>query len=207
MRDLWIMQPLLSANSRLTFDPGDDLNPRWTPDGKWIIFTSTQNGPRNIYRKLADATGEAQLLLGSEESLNVEDISPDGRFLVFNYYLGQAEPRLALLSLNVERKRIPFPKTQSREDSGRFSPNGRWLAYRSPEKGGSRIFVRAFLLVGGDADNRWQISDQDGNQPQWRADGKELFFLKDNTLMTIEVNTESASFSGQRALWPILSVL
>jgi len=196
MRDLWIMQPLLGANSRLTFDPGDDLNPRWTPDGKWIIYTSTQGGPRNIYRKLADGTGEAQLLLGSEESLHVEDISPDGRFLVFNYYLGQAEPRLALLPLIGERKRTPFPDTQSREESGRFSPNGRWLAYRSLDKGESRIFVRGFPLVGGDAGSKWQISDRGGNQPQWRADGKELFFLEGNTLMEVEVNTEGPSFSA-----------
>jgi serine/threonine protein kinase len=196
MRDLWIMQPLLGDISRLTFDPGDDLNPRWTPDGKWIIFTSTQNGPRNIYRKLANGKGEVEPLLKSEESLHVEDISPDGRFLIFNYYPDQQEPRLALLSLNGDRKRIPFPNTQFREDSGRFSPNGRWIAYRSMEKGESKIFVRGFPLVGGDAGSKWQISDVGGNQPQWRGDGKELFFLLGSTLMAVEVNTEGASFSA-----------
>jgi serine/threonine protein kinase len=196
MRDLWIVQPLLGDISRLTFDPGDDLNPRWTPDGKWIIFTSTQNGPRNIYRKPANGKGQAEPLLKSEETLNVEDISPDGRFLIFNCHPDQAETRLALLSLQGERKRIPFPTTQFREDSGRFSPNGRWIAYRSIEKGGSRIFVRGFPLVGGDAGGKWQISDRSGNQPQWRGDGKELFFLDGNTLMAVEVNTEGASFSA-----------
>jgi eukaryotic-like serine/threonine-protein kinase len=196
MRDLWIMQPLLGDISRLTFDPGDDLNPRWTPDGKWIIFTSTQNGPRNIYRKLANGKGEVEPLLTSEETLHVEDISPDGRFLIFNYYPDQQEPRLALLSLKGDRKRIPFPTTQFREDSGRFSPNGRWIAYRSMEKGESKIFVRGFPLVGGDAGSKWQISDMGGNQPQWRGDGKELFFLEGSTLMAVEVNTEGASFSA-----------
>jgi serine/threonine protein kinase len=196
MRDLWIMQPLLGDISRLTFDPGDDLNPRWTPDGKWIIFTSTQNGPRNIYRKLANGKGEVEPLLTSEESLHVEDISPDGRFLIFNYYPDQKEARLALLSLEGERKRIPFPTTQSREDSGRFSPNGRWIAYRSMEKGETKIFVRGFPLVGGDAGNKWQISGVGGNQPQWRGDGKELFFLEESTLMAVEVNTDGASFSA-----------
>jgi eukaryotic-like serine/threonine-protein kinase len=126
------MQPLLGDISRLTFDPGDELNPRWTPDGKWIIFTSTQNGPRNIYRKLANGKGEVEPLLISEESLHVEDVSPDGRFLIFNYYPDQQEPR----------------------------------------------------------------SDVGGNQPQWRGDGKELFFLEGSTLMAVEVNTEGASFSA-----------
>jgi eukaryotic-like serine/threonine-protein kinase len=205
MRDLWIVQPLLGDISRLTFDPGDDLNPRWTPDGKWIIFTSTQDGPRNIYRKPANGKGQAEPLLKSEEALNVEDISPDGRFLIFNCHPDQAETRLSLLSLQGERKRILFPTTQFREDSGRFSPNGRWIAYRSIEKGGSRIFVRGFPLVGGDADGKWQISDRSGNQPQWRGDGKELFFLDGNMLMAIDVNTEGASFSAG-TLRPLFSV-
>ena len=196
MRDLWIMQMPLGAGSRLTFDPGDDLNPRWTPDGKWIIFTSTQNGPRNIYRKPADGRGAVELLLASDESLNLEDISPDGRFLLFNHYPGQSEPRLSLLSLNGERRRTPFPPAKFREDSGRFSPNGRWVAYRSFETGESRIFVRGFPLSGGDAGGKWQISDRGGNQPQWRGDGKELFYLDDATLTAVDVNTEGDSFSA-----------
>ena len=135
-------------------------------------------------------------MLISEESLHVEDVSPDGRFLIFNYYPDQQEPRLALLSLKGDRKRIPFPTTQFREESGRFSPNGRWIAYRSMEKGETKIFVRGFPLVGGDAGSKWQISDVGGNQPQWRGDGKELFFLEGSTLMAVEVNTEGASFSA-----------
>jgi hypothetical protein len=60
------------------------------------------------------------------------------------------------------------------------------------EKGGTRIFVRGIPLAGG----KWQISDRSGTQPQWRGDGKELFFLEGNTLMAVEVNTEGASFSA-----------
>jgi serine/threonine protein kinase/Tol biopolymer transport system component len=196
MRDLWIMQPLIGASSRLTFDPGDELNPRWTPDGKWIIFTSTQSGPRNIYRKPADGSGEAELLLGSDEALNLEDVSTDGRFLLFNFARDKAEPHLALLSLNGERRRTPFLTPQLREDSGRFSPNGRWIAYRSIEKDGTRIFVQRFTLAGVDSGGKWQISDRGGTQPQWRGDGKELFYLEGNTLTAVEVNTEGASFSA-----------
>jgi len=205
MRDLWVMQPLFGASSRLTFDPGDDLNPRWTPDGKWIIFTSTQKGPRNIYRKPADGAGDAEQLFASEDAMNVEDISTDGRFLLFNFSRGQAEPHLALLSLNGERRRTPFLTPQLREDSGRFSPNGRWVAYRSIEKDGTRIFVQRFTLAGADSGGKWQISDRGGTQPQWRGDGKELFYLDGNTLTAVEVNTDGLTFSAG-APKPLFSV-
>jgi eukaryotic-like serine/threonine-protein kinase len=196
LRDLWIMQPLLGTSSRLTFDPGDDLNARWMPDGRWIIFTSAQKGPRNIYRKRADGAGEVEPVLISEEALNVEDISADGRFLLFNFASTKTEPRLAVLSLNGERRRTPFPPARFREDSGRFAPNGRWVAYRSWENGESNIFVRRFPWDGNDSGSKWQISNRDGNQPQWRGDGKELFYLQGNTLMAVEVNTDGSSFSA-----------
>jgi Tol biopolymer transport system component len=196
LRDLWILHPLLGTDSRLTFDTEDELNPRWTPDGKWIIFTSTQKGPRNIYRKRADGAGATEPLLESSEALNVEDISADGRFLIFNFYSGSAEPHLGLLSLQRDRRRLPFPSAPFREDSGRFSPNGRWVAYRSLENGESRILVRGLTQTGSPTGGQWQISEQGGNQPQWRGDGKELFYLQGNLLMAVEVNTEGASFSA-----------
>jgi len=151
---------------------------------------------REISTASRRTAGEAELLLASDEALAVEDISPDGRFLLFNYYPGQAEPRLGFLSLNGERRRAPFPATKFREDSGRFSPNGRWVAYRSFETGESRIFVRGFPSSGAEVGGKWQISDQGGNQPQWRGDGKELFYLDGATLTAVDVNTESASFSA-----------
>jgi hypothetical protein len=51
-------------------------------------------------------------------------------------------------------------------------------------------------LSGGDAGGKWQISDRGGNQPQWRGDGKELFYLDGATLTAVEVNTEGTSFSA-----------
>src|SRR5207248_6537626 len=102
---LWINHLVSGTLTRLTFDPGDDLNPVWTPDGKWIIFTSARKGARNIYRKLADGTGEEELLLESEGDKNVEDISPDGRFLLFNFRSSTGgNPNLYVLPLNGDRK-------------------------------------------------------------------------------------------------------
>ncbi|HEY8225534.1 MAG TPA: hypothetical protein VIG25_09670 [Pyrinomonadaceae bacterium] len=89
---------------------------------------------------------------------------------------------------------LPFIQTEFIETQGRFSPDGRWVAYASNESGPYQIYVQSFPLSGG----KWQVSTMGGAQPQWRRDGRELFYLApDRKLMTVEVNgTESTFVAG-----------
>jgi serine/threonine protein kinase/Tol biopolymer transport system component len=205
-RDLWIMRLANGAASRLTFDPADDFNPVWSPDGRWIIFTSGQTGPRKIYRKRADGAGEAEPLFESQERAHVEDISSDGRFLIFNSFLPDASgPGLSVLWLTKERRRTTFLATPFWEFQAQFSPNGRWVAYSSGETSALEVFVRGFESNGTASGGKWQISKNGGIQPRWRADGKELIYLEGNILMAVDVETDSSSFSSgtPRALFRV----
>jgi len=60
-RDLWILSGNSKLNARLTTEPSDDLNPLWTPDNRWIIYTSERGGFRNIYRKRSDNSSAPEL--------------------------------------------------------------------------------------------------------------------------------------------------
>ena len=80
-------------------------------------------------------------------------------------------------------KPVPFLPTVS-ATMGQFSPDGRWVAYRSTESGRGEIYVVPFPGPGG----KRQISTAGGVFPRWRADGKEIFFLSPGTrLMAAEV--------------------
>jgi Tol biopolymer transport system component len=63
----------------------------------------------------------------------------------------------------------------------RFSPDGKWIAYRS----GGEVFVQDFPA----ARTRIQISNQGGGGPVWRPDMKELFYTRNSTLMSVEVRS------------------
>jgi hypothetical protein len=78
---------------------------------------------------------------------------------------------LALLSLE-SLKTKAFLRTRFDEDQARLSPDGKWLAYRSNESGRFEVFIQAFPPTGG----KWQISNAGGAEPQWRGDGRELFY-------------------------------
>jgi Tol biopolymer transport system component len=203
MRDIWIFDLLRGTKTRLTTDPADDLDSVWSPDGTRIAFSSDRLGQKDIYQKLADGSGPDELLLrGKGGSKNVEDWSPDGKYLVYNNVndgldkLNPSQVHLYVLPLAGDRKPMPFVSTQFINQQGQFSPNGRWLAYRSSESGRSEIYVQGFTLDPSRPRGKWQISTTGGELPRWRRDGKELYYHFGNTFFAVDVKTEGASFEA-----------
>jgi eukaryotic-like serine/threonine-protein kinase len=196
-RDIWIFDLLRGTKTRLTFDPADDLDPIWSPDGTRIAFTSDRTGQRNIYWKPADGSGSEELLLGGKEGQeNVEDWSRDGKYLMYNFQPGTGRTHLYVLPLSGDRKPVPFLNTESRTQQGQFSPNGRWVAYRSTESGRMEVYVQGFTLDSSQARGKWQVSVAGGELPRWRRDGKELFFHFGDTYFAVDAKTDGASFQA-----------
>jgi eukaryotic-like serine/threonine-protein kinase len=194
-RDIWIFDLLRGTKTRLTFDPADDLDPIWSPDGTQIAFTSNRTGQRNIYRKPADGSGSEELLLGGKEGQeNVEDWSRDGKYLMYNLQPGGAA-HLYVLPL-ADRKPVPFQNTEFRTQQGQFSPNGRWVAYRSMESGRPEVYLQGFSLDSSQARGKWQVSVAGGEIPRWRRDGKELYFEFNSSYFAVDVKTDGASFEA-----------
>jgi Tol biopolymer transport system component len=103
---------------------------------------------------------------------------------------------LWLLPLSGVRKPIPFLRTEFNEAQGQFSPDGRWIAYRSDKSGRPEIYVRPFSDgAGGGAE--WPISNGGGTEPRWRQDGKELFYFSgEGTLVAVKVNAGGGTFKA-----------
>jgi eukaryotic-like serine/threonine-protein kinase len=190
-RDIWVIDLQRGASSRFTFDPSDDTNPAWSPDGTRIAFTSDRKGHRDIYVKPASGSGEEQLVLESSENKYVEDWSSDGQYLLWGT---NTEERLFSFK---EHKSLPLPKFT--EDQGRFCPSRsgppRWFAYTSGETGAPQVYVRSFAALSGSG-GKWQISTGGGTEPFWRRDGNELFYLNGNKLICVEVNGDGESFQA-----------
>jgi hypothetical protein len=74
---------------------------------------------------------------------------------------------------------------------GRFSRDGKWIAYYSDASGRREVWVTRFPLDG----SRWQVTTAGAWYPRWRRDGRELFYLGfDNTLYALPVNGEGSAF-------------
>jgi serine/threonine protein kinase len=190
-RDIWVYDLKRGTGSRLTFNPADDMNPTWSPDGKRILFSSNRKGPRDICEKASNGLGSTQLVYASKQAKSVDDVSPDGRYAIYDTG-GSVQINLWVLPLAGERKPIAFVQGNY-AGNAQFSPNGRYVAYTSNETGRSEVYVQTFPKDLG----KWQISTSGGVDPVWGHDGKELYYLTHiNELMAVRVNTSSSAFQA-----------
>jgi eukaryotic-like serine/threonine-protein kinase len=192
-RDIWIYDLKRGTGSRLTFNPTDDMNPVWSPDGKRILFSSNRGGAQfDIYQKAADALGSTQPVFQSkDQNKEIDDVSADGRDAV--YFTGTDHHGIWGLPLFGQRRPFAIDQGSKINGSAMFSPNGRYVAYGSRESGRYEIYVQTFPQQTG----RWQISAAGGIEPMWRRDGKELFYLTlDEKLMAVDVNSVSPGFQA-----------
>ena len=89
-----------------------------------------------------------------------------------------------VLPMDGDRKPFLVARSNFNETLGRFSPDGRWIAYLSDESGRIEVYVQSFPQ----ASERWQISINGGLDPEWRGDGRELFYLApDDRLMAVPI--------------------
>jgi eukaryotic-like serine/threonine-protein kinase len=196
-KDIWIFDVSSGAATRFTSDPGWDAFPTWSPDGRRIVFTSNRSGVYDLYQKASSGAGSEQLLYRSTEGKGPNSWSPDGRFLIY-YSIGQPT-HLKLLAADgpADRKPVPLVDTQFASVTGRFSPDGHWIAYSSNESGKNEISVRPFDAATGTAGEPIVVTSGGGRTPLWRGDGKELFYIApDGTATALEVNAGTAFHAG-----------
>src|SRR5580692_6452815 len=127
--DLWIASREGGAARRLTSAPGDELYPKFSPDGKWIAFTGEYDGNPDVYVMSAEG-GEPKRLTFHPSNDIVLGWTPDGKNILFrsdrsSTSLGSAT-RLYLVS---PQGGTAHPLPVPRGDLTSFSPDGTKIAY------------------------------------------------------------------------------
>jgi serine/threonine-protein kinase len=193
------------ATTRLTFD-GHSYGPVWSPSGQHIAFRSTLSGFSLSWIRSSGA-GEPQRLLESPNNLVPYSFSPDGRRLAYQEVSPNNGFDLWTLPLDTSDpdhpkpgKPEPFLRTQFDEQVPVFSPDGRWIAYRSNESGAYEIYVRPFPPGPG---GKWQVSTGGGMYAFWSKNVPELFYeTTDNRIMVMAYTINGDSFvPGRPRLW------
>jgi eukaryotic-like serine/threonine-protein kinase len=196
--DIWIVDLARHTKTRITFGPQYSDWPVWWPDGKSIVFTyGTSSAGDSLYRQNADGTGSKEKLLETPSiSALPFSVSPDGRYIAYMRRDPKSSSGYDIWALPMvpdnfgERKPFPVVATNFTDASPAFSPDGKWLAYSNDETGSQEVYIQPFPSGAG----RWQVSTTGGSRPNWRKDGKELFFIStDRQMMAVDVSQKGAS--------------
>ena len=189
--DLWILDLIRHTESRFTFRPTLDDDPIWSPDGEFVAYDANPGGVANIYKKRSTGAGNEEIVLKSDTAAYPYDWSTNGRYILYNKPGSKGIPDIWVLPLTGDHTPFPYVNTDANESNAKFSPNGRWVAYSSNESGKDEVYVQAFPPT----EAKWQVSTAGGSSPEWRSDGKELFYMSPaKKLMAVEVKTSGATF-------------
>jgi serine/threonine protein kinase/Tol biopolymer transport system component len=182
--DIWIADFERASTMRLTLDPSNDIAGAWSRDGKRLVFRSDRTGDNFLYGQAAGGGGDEQLTNFS--AANPTDWTADGRSIVFHQTFAATNSDIGLASLQEGGAQTILIKTAYDEYEPRLSPDGKWIAYVSDESGRPEVYVQTFPISG----RKWTISTAGGNEPRWRGDGRELFYLaNDGNVMSVSIES------------------
>ena len=180
LMDIWIYDLVRGVRDRFTSDPGIEVSPSWSPDGRSIVFSQGEGGayPHLVLRRLGSSETEN---LTPRDAFQFSPVfSPDGELIYFGRDVGFGAD---IYRLRLKTKKAEAVITSSyAEAQPQPSPDGKWLAFTSNATGTYEVYVQSLV----DGSTRTRISDNEGQLARWREDGKELFYIAaNNSVMSV----------------------
>ena len=110
-RDLWLWNPDGTPARRLTDDTAIDVDPAWSPDGRWLYFSSDRSGIPNVYA-IELATERLWQVTQVVTGATRPTIRPDGAWIAWQQYSADGWDIRAMRldpSTFLDRGRLPAP--------------------------------------------------------------------------------------------------
>lgn len=156
---IWLADADGSENFQLTQGEKSCSNPQWSPDGKWLAFTSSRSGKSNIWL-IRTSGGEAEQLTDVKSSVSGISWSPDGTHIAFTSPDAPSE----------QEEKDKKQKNDARVVDEDFKRAHIWLIPVARDAAGKR---EPRQLTKGD----FHVGSQfGGGAPDWSPDGKTLAF-------------------------------
>ncbi len=218
LADIWIADENGQNIQRLTVNKARDVYPRFSPDGKWIAFSSDRNGNLDVFIIPSTGGTPKQLTTHSADD-TVLGWSPDGKAVLFSSNRGEDfMPQLYLVSIDGG---MPWKAGTDMGIQASYSPDGKRIAYNQKGQVYWRKYYRGayatdVMIMDVAAKHATKLTDFDGldSWPMWGTDGA-IYFVSDrdgNGLTNIWRIGESGgkadrvtSFRTGDVRWPAMS--
>jgi tricorn protease len=216
--DIWTADDNGQNVQRLTVNRARDVYGRFSPDGKWIAFSSDRNGNLDVFLIPAGG-GQAKQLTAHSADDTVLGWAADSRSVLFTSNRGEDfMPQLYLVSVEGG---MPWRAGTDMGVQASYSPDGQKLAYNQKSQVYWRKYYRGsyqsdIMVMDASTKKFTQLTDFDGldSWPMWGRDGY-IYFVSDRDgagLTNIYRVSESGgkadrvtSFKAGDVRWPAIS--
>ena len=194
--DVWVIPAEGGKARRVTFDTRAASGPTWTPDGRWIVYSSSRAGSTTLWRvPSAGGTPEA-LTTGAGEDTEPA-LSADGKRLIYtnarnSWALALLDPATGKSKELLERRsEVIFPV---------FSRAGDRIAFFHMTAAGDQVFTIA--VDGADLRQITQGKEERNVMPSWSADGSSLYFYRVWPTLSFRKISLAGGASTEVPAWP-----
>lgn len=199
--DIYAVELGRKIATRLTGGLSANNNPEQSPDGQTVFYQSDRGGMYDIYSRGIDGASPETLVWQDDKDKFVYSISPDGRYALIGRWTPETKFDIWLMTLNSQEKPRLFISTEAEDNGATFSPDGKWVAYRSEQSGDAELYLRGF--PNGRA---IRVSTDGGGFPSWRADSRELLWTSKSRIMSATVDP-SGQVGTPKVLFTLPQVL
>ena len=191
--DLWVTDLEAGKTQRLTDDTADSNDPQWSVDGSSLAYSVSANGGKDVAS--ARIGGASHVIASRPGTQFPSDWLRDGSALIVTEENGGSHD--IIIQPTNGSPAWPYLATSADETAARVSPNEKWIAYTSNASGREEVYLDSYPRAG----HRAMVSRNGGIHPVWRADGRELFYWRGDTLFAVQVGASDGSIAGERALF------
>ena len=197
--DIWIYETERAGSQVLLTTEGNNRFPVWSPGGDWVFFASRRGGNYDIWKRRADRSLDAELVLDIEAPVVPTSISADGKMLLVDNGAPPSDGGILALDLDADQEPKMLAATPDNEFTTELSPDGRFFTYHSNETGQFELYV---MEVASGRTFPISTSIRGGAHGRWSQDGSEIYYAASNGpgILVAEVDLEAFSASDPREI-------
>jgi TolB protein len=202
-KDVYLLPVTGGEPRRLTTEASDDGLPRFTPDGRAVVFTSDRAGNWQIFQ-VPIAGGRPVRIRSNPHTEWQADLSPDGRTLAF---LSDHDGSEGLWLMDLETKASRSLVSQENQPimgNPDWSPDGRLIVFSSNWHRGHQVYV---VDVGSGAVERISPAASGGCEGRFSPDGKKVVYVSRSSSTRSRLVEHDLRTHEERVLvdWPALN--
>jgi eukaryotic-like serine/threonine-protein kinase len=186
--EVYVLKEGTNLTNQITENSGNNLIPRWSPDGKRIAVYANENGPLQIYAMNSDGSGRQQLTDAGGRGAVYGIWSPVDNRLAYSLFSGKTY----IMDLTKPfKEQTPyetpfFPNSDDHFIAWDWSPDGKYLA---GWRAGHKVQDSGLYIFSLETQEYERISEING-RPVWLNDSRRLIFTTSDTLYLLDINSK-----------------